>query len=97
MIPSRHVLYVLVPLLLIIALIQVMPQVDLPDTAFHENDAPIVAKFRLMQAPVLNSTPGAITALRSVFRYEPASELAVFYESPRFASSLPVLLTSLLC
>jgi len=34
----------LLPLLVVIAVIQVLPQVDLPDTAFHEDTAPIVTK-----------------------------------------------------
>lgn len=36
----------LVPLLLVITVIQVLPQVDLPDTAFHEDTAPVVTKSR---------------------------------------------------
>jgi hypothetical protein len=94
---SRHALYVLLPLLLIIALVQVLPQVDLPATAFHENEAPIVAKFRLVQAPVIVAAPGAAAALRAVLRYEAASELSASYDTPSPASSLPVLLASLLC
>ena len=37
-------------LLFLIAIIQVLPQVDLPDTVFHEDEAPAVAKFRLVPA-----------------------------------------------
>jgi hypothetical protein len=42
---------VLLPLLMAIALIQVLPQVDLPETAFHEDSAPIVMKSRAVSAP----------------------------------------------
>jgi hypothetical protein len=38
-------------LLVVIAMIQVLPQVDLPDTAFHENDAPAVIKSKLLKGP----------------------------------------------
>ena len=44
---------VLLPLLMVIALIQVLPQVDLPETAFHKDTAPIVMKFRVVSAPAL--------------------------------------------
>lgn len=97
MIGSRHAMCVLLPLLLIIALVQVLPQVDLPDTAFHENEAPIVAKFRLVQAPVIMAAPGAISALRAIVRYEPLSEPSISYRQPSLTSSLPILLASLLC
>lgn len=43
----------LMMLLLMIGLIQVLPQVDLPDTAFHEDTAPVVTKFRATSAPAL--------------------------------------------
>ena len=94
---SRNILWVLIPLLLIIAVVQILPQVDLPDTAFHENEAPIVAKFRLVHAPAVLATPGAIAALRAVLRYEPESELSDSYRNPSLTSSLPILLASLLC
>lgn len=41
----------LVPLLIVIAVIQVLPQVDLPETAFHEDTAPIVMKSRVRAVP----------------------------------------------
>lgn len=44
-------------LLMVIAVIQVLPQVDLPDTAFHEDSAPSVAKSRLVAAPSLIVLP----------------------------------------
>src|SRR5678815_3391206 len=44
---------VLLLLLMVIALIQVLPQVDLPETAFHKDTAPIVMKFRAVSAPAL--------------------------------------------
>lgn len=39
--------------LFLFALILVLPQVDLPDFAFHRDSAPIVAKSKLSSAPVL--------------------------------------------
>jgi hypothetical protein len=43
----------LLALLIVIAVVQVLPQVDLPDTAFHEDTAPIVIKTRAASAPTL--------------------------------------------
>jgi len=39
--------------LLCITLVQLLPQVDLPDAAFHSGTAPIVAKARFSPAPTL--------------------------------------------
>src|SRR5215467_10778655 len=39
--------------LLCITLVLILPQVDLPDTAFHSGTAPIVAKARFSRAPAI--------------------------------------------
>ena len=36
----------------LIAVIQVLPQVDLPDTTSHENDIPVIEKARLTVAAI---------------------------------------------
>ena len=41
----------LVPMLLVIAVIQVLPQMDLPDTAFQRSTGPIIAKSRAASPP----------------------------------------------
>lgn len=49
-------------MLAIIAVIQVLPQVDLPDTAFHEDTAPVVTKFRILTVPVASTTPSVVSS-----------------------------------
>jgi hypothetical protein len=49
--PSR--LFVLLSLLFLIFLILVLPQVDLPDTAFHRGTAPVDVHSRVTSAPGL--------------------------------------------
>lgn len=44
---------ILVGLLTLIALIQILPQVDLPDVAFRRNQTPIVVAFLLFLTAVL--------------------------------------------
>ena len=41
----------LLPMLLVIAAIQVLPQMDLPDTAFQRSTGPIIAKSRAVSPP----------------------------------------------
>jgi len=41
----------LLPMLLVITVIQVLPQLDLPDTAFQRNTAPIIAKSLAVSPP----------------------------------------------
>ena len=46
--------------LFLLALILVLPQVDLPDFTFHGGTAPVVAKAKVCSPPILSSitTPG---------------------------------------
>ena len=94
---NRFRLSLLTSVVVILALTQILPQVDLPDTAFHENDAPAVAKHRLV--PVLAVLP--LFSLGQVQRS--ASPLAVspgrFSLLPQHATakSLRVLLAVFLC
>ena len=48
--------------LFLFALILVLPQVDLPDFAFHGGTAPVVAKSKLSSAPVLSSGAATVQA-----------------------------------
>jgi len=56
--PSR--LFVLLSWLLLITLILVLPQVDLPDTAFHRGTAPVDVHSRITSAPGLLSVSAVI-------------------------------------
>jgi hypothetical protein len=87
----------LLVLLVAIGLIQVLPQVDLPDTAFHEDTAPVVTKFRATSAPVMPVI--AVTVRFGLFNVIPE----YFLETPRnhpitaTVDSVPILHCSLLC
>lgn len=52
---SRRALLVLACALVVITLVQVLPQVDLLDTAFHLGTAPIVIHSQATDGPVLQS------------------------------------------
>ena len=60
-------LFILSCLVFIMLLIVVLPDVDLPDTAFHQGTAPLVVHARGTAAPATASTSG------SPSRAEPAS------------------------
>ena len=87
---------VLMVLLVTIGLIQVLPQVDLPDTAFHEDTAPVVTKFRATSAPALPvvaiSLGLALFHLVSEYFWRKASEPVI-----ATANFVPILYCSLLC
>jgi hypothetical protein len=93
---SPRCIFLLIGLLLIIGLIQVLPQVDLPDTAFHEDTAPVVTKFRASSAPVLPVTVAAVHLnffqLASESLWEPDGHLT--HDGANF---VPILLCSLRC
>ena len=90
-------LAILYSLLIVVAIIQVLPQVDLPDTAFHEDTAPIVTKSRAVAAPVLS----AVIWCKCVTWHRTAT-LAIIAEKPsptphRANLSLSILLLAILC
>ena len=88
--------FLLLSILLLIGLIQVLPQVDLPDTAFHEDTAPAVMKFRVTSAPILSS---AIVTSRPQLSSAVASDIREMSVRPSHTSGklIPVLHCSLLC
>jgi hypothetical protein len=82
-------------LLIVVAVIQVLPQVDLPDTAFHENTAPIVTKSRAIQVPTFDLLLKITVPLC-------APEVVAFISDCLIATHphtkpLPILLSTLLC
>jgi hypothetical protein len=93
---NRSCLSVLVYLLFLIVLILVLPEVDLPDTAFHGGTAPVDLHSRVTSAPVLLSVGAAVPFS---FSAHPASRRAehslVFAHAT--ASFLPLLHRSLRC
>jgi len=93
---SLPMLSVLMCLLFLIVLILVLPEVDLPDTAFHGGTAPIDVHARLTSAPFL---VGVSTTAPFSFSAHPASRRSehslVFAHST--SSFLPLLHRSLRC
>jgi hypothetical protein len=90
-------LAILFSLLMLVAIIQVLPQVDLPDTAFHENTAPIVTKSRVVAAPVLSVAmrQDCGTSLRTGTLATIPAERSTTPHRPNL--SLPILLLAILC
>ena len=82
--------------LFLFALILVLPQVDLPDFAFHRGTAPIVAKSQVCTRPVLTAvtlpTPSQPTKQFDNGKERPSG--LVSHALPR---SLLTLLCTLLC
>ena len=95
---GRPLFVILLPLLIVVATIQVLPQVDLPDTAFHTNTTPIVAKSRATAAPALGIA-------RQQNRVMSVRTTALLSLIPQMAStvchragpSLPILFLAILC
>jgi hypothetical protein len=88
--------FFLLGILLLIGLIQVLPQVDLPDTAFHEDTAPLVMKFRVASAPILSSATVTSRPQLSSIVVSNIREISI---RPSYTSGklIPVLHCSLLC
>jgi hypothetical protein len=88
--------FVLVSLLFLITLILVLPQVDLPDTAFDRGTAPVDVHVRSISAPVLVSVSPVVSlhfSTHSIFgRHEHFARSA-----HATSGSLPLLHRSLRC
>jgi hypothetical protein len=89
-------LFVLMTLLFLIVLILVLPEVDLPDTAFHRGTAPVDVHAQVTSAPTLLSVttvvPFSVPAQTASRRRERS---LVFAHSD--SSFLPLLHRSLRC
>jgi hypothetical protein len=89
-------LFVLMTLLFLIVLILVLPEVDLPDTAFHRGTAPVDIHARFTSAPTLLSTGTTVP-----FSFSPQTASRHREHSLAFAhansSFLPLLHRSLRC
>jgi hypothetical protein len=88
-------LALLVPILILIAVVQVLPQVDLPETAFHEDTAPVVVKSRALAVPVftINDLNRAHDSLRFVAAF--ADERVALDQATQ--ASTPLVLSILRC
>jgi predicted membrane protein len=77
-------LIILSCLTFLMLLIVVLPDVDLPDTAFHNGTAPIVVHTRATAAPAIV----AVAALFGLLLAEPVSHL-FYYSRPLMAGRDP--------
>lgn len=92
---SRGALLLLMGVLALIVLILILPDIDLPDTAFHRGTAPVVEHSRASSAPSL-LTSRIQTPL--VFSAETAeAQLERSSLSHLTSQSLPILHQSLRC
>jgi len=88
-------LLILMGVLSVIVLILILPQVDLPDTAFHRGTSPVVAHLRVSASPLLLAVrPGGQPA-DSAGPEE--SQLQHLWFSPSTSSFIPILHQSLRC
>jgi hypothetical protein len=93
---KRPALFVLMGLLFLTVLILVLPEVDLPDTAFHRGTAPVDVHARVTSAPGLLSTGTVVSfcfSTRTAFR---CREHALVFAHAT-SNSLPLLHSSLRC
>src|SRR5690242_10139536 len=95
---TRIKFVLIVGVILAVCTVQVLPQVDLPDTAFHEDEAPTVANFRqVVPVPVIVSPKLAMQAAPLAVKVEPMLEYLSITWHQIVPKSLPILLSTLLC
>jgi hypothetical protein len=89
-------LFILSGLVFLMLLIVVLPEVDLPNTAFHRGTAPIVVHAQGTSAPVT-------VTVAFVFRFPEAAKASrAWFELEKFGGGLdpnfrPILLRSIRC
>ena len=82
--------------LVLIGLILVLPQVDLPDTAFRDGNTPLSLRFGVHVAPAVNYTFSALEG--TLLQPGPLSRTETHGSRPRFVPATPLLLVgSLRC
>ena len=93
---KRPALFVLMSLLFLILLILVLPEVDLPDTAFHRGTAPVDVHARVTSAPGLLSMGTAVSLCFSTHTASRSREHVVEFAHAT-SRSLPLLHRALRC
>jgi hypothetical protein len=89
-------LFVLMGLLFLIVLILILPQVDLPDTAFHRDTAPVDLHARVTSAPSLLSMGTVVSFSFSTHAVSSCRERILEFAHAT-SSSLPLLHCVLRC
>lgn len=82
--------------LFLFALILILPQVDLPDFAFHGGTAPIVSRARVSAPPVLTAVT-VPTKSRPTIQLSKADQQQLTLVNHAIPQSLLTLLCTLLC
>jgi hypothetical protein len=85
----------LVPILIVIAVVQVLPQVDLPETAFHEDTAPVVIKSRALAVPVFSIDN--LNRANDALRFIAMTAVERLKMDPTGQNSIPLFLSTLRC
>jgi len=87
-------IFMLGGIVFLMLLIVILPDVDLPDTAFHNGNAPIVFHARVTSAPATITAPGAfrLTIAANTFPRFYEQHASAAYSAPNF---LPILLRSI--
>jgi hypothetical protein len=75
-------------------LIVVLPDVDLLDTAFHQDTAPVVVHARATSAPTAVTVVAAIQLPGAAEAYRPFYQLGTLAAAPN-PNSVPILLRSI--
>jgi|SRR5271167_4767316 len=88
--------FLLMGLLFLVVLILVLPEVDLPDTAFHRGTAPVDVHARVTSAPGLLSLGTVVSLCFSAHTASSCRENVVQFAHAT-SSSLPLLHRSLRC
>src|SRR5215472_6853496 len=77
--------------LLVILLVQVLPQVDLLDTAFQQGTAPIAVHFKATARPLLSMTPFGFSLFFACLRSSETDALCVPQIEPNTSAPNPPL------
>lgn len=87
-------LFVLGCVVFLMLLIVILPDVDLPDTAFHNGNAPIVVHAQVTSAPAAINVAAAfrLVAIPNSLRRVQEHRASAIYSAPNF---LPILLRSI--
>ena len=87
-------LFILGGVVILMLLIVVLPDVDLPDTAFHRGTAPVAVHAQATAAPAVVTIVAVLELPNAAEAYRPFYQLGALALSPR-PNSRPILLRSI--
>ena len=90
---NRWGLFILGTVVFLMLLIVILPDVDLPDTAFHNGNAPILVHARVTSAPAITVVAAFCLAVAALaFRHLPQQRPSAAHHTANF---LPIFLRSI--